>query len=379
MRELKEKTEWIFWTTIIISFVLLEHNGTEPLFLIAYSLIPLLVLIFYYKRSFWAVVIYLLLLGILGRYTRYFRSVYSSDVLTTIYDFVGYFIYGKNVYMELVVARTGVIPFVYLPFTILWYLPARILQIDLRFFEMFVSLFVPVLFFLITLAFNHRWKILPFLSIISLTPFLLDLSADGSNDNSAIFLLLSSITFLAFSLRDKNKIFAIISAVFLGLAISFKHYAFFYLLFFVLLISNNKNFTPISFKRYFLFTFLTFSLISIPFILSSPLGFFKNIAYVEVSNQANHPVWGWNIWLAIKYLFGFTPSIQQLWLVRTGMVLTTIFIFFKFFVINKFNKVFIASSISMLVYLIFSQWTTHAYFTFLIPLLALGAFELEKK
>lgn len=379
MREFKEKTEWIFWTTIAISFVLLEHNGTEPLFLIAYSLIPFLVLIFYYKRSFWTVAIYLLLLGILGRYTRYFRGVYSSDVLTTIYDFVGYFIHGKNVYMELVVARTGVIPFVYLPFTILWYLPARILQIDFRFFEMLVSLFVPVLFFLTAFAFNHRWKILPFLSIIALTPFLLDLSADGSNDNSAVFLLLSSITFLAFSLRNKNKKFAVISAVFLGLAISFKHYAFFYLLFFVPFVFKNKNFIPVSFNKYFLFTFLTFSLISIPFILSSPLGFFKNIAYVEVNNQVNHPVWGWNIWLAIKYLFGFTPSIQQLWLVRTGMVLTTIFISFKFFVINKINKVFIASAISILVYLIFSQWTTHAYFTFLIPLLALGAFELENK
>lgn len=383
---MKEKTEWIFWTTIGISFVLLEHNGTEPLFLIAYSLIPILVLTFYYKRSFWTVVIYLLLLGILGRYTRYFRSVYSSDVLTTIYDFVGYFINGKNVYQELVVARTGVIPFVYLPFTILWYLPARILNIDFRFFEMIVSLFVPALFFLTAYTFNHplpagrqRWKILPLLSVISLTPFLLDLSADGSNDNSAIFLLLSSIFFLAFSLKNKNKKLTVISAIFLGLAISFKHYAFFYLLFFSPFVFKNKNFLPISFKKYFLFTFLTFAIISVPFILSSPIGFFKNMLYVEVSNQANHPIWGWNIWLALKYLFGFTPSIQQMWFVRTFAVLITIVVLFRFFKINKFNKVFIASGISMLVYLIFSSWTTPAYFTFLLPLLFLGAFEVEDK
>lgn len=118
MKEFKEKTEWIFWTTIAISFVLLEHNGTEPLFLFAYSLIPLLVLIYYYKRSFWTVVIYLLFFGFLGRYTRYFRSVYSSDVLPTINDFIGYFIHGKNVYGEKVIASVGAIPFAYLPFSI---------------------------------------------------------------------------------------------------------------------------------------------------------------------------------------------------------------------------------------------------------------------
>lgn len=379
MKEIKEKTEWIFWTTIGISFVLLEHNGTEPLFLIAYSLIPVLVLLFYYKRSFWMILFFLLFVGILGRFTRYYRGVYSSDVLPTINDFIGYFVHGKNVYGELVVARTGVIPFVYLPFTILWYLPARILNIDFRFFEMIVSLFVPVFFFLSAYAFNHKWKILPLLSVIALTPFLLDLSADGSNDNSAIFLLLSSVTFLAFSLKSKDKRFAIISAVFLGFAISFKHYAFFYLLFFAPFVFKNKKFLPVSFKKYFLFTFLTFSIISIPFILSSPIGFFKSLIYVEVSNQANHPIWGWNIWLALKYLFNFVPSIQHLWLARTSMVLLTVFILFKYFRINKYNKVFISASLTMLVYLIFSQWTTHAYFTFLLPLLFLGSFEVEDK
>lgn len=378
MQRFKEKTEWIFWTTITISFVLLEHNGTEPLFLIAYSLIPLLVLLFYYKRSFWVIVFYLLIFGILGRFTRYFRGVYSSDVLPTINDFIGYFIHGKNVYQEVVVARTGVIPFVYLPFSLYWYIPARIFQIDFRFFEMVISLFVPVVFFISAYAFHNKWKILPILSVISLTPFLLDLSADGSNDNSAIFLLLLSIAFIGFSIRKKNKKFALISAITLGFSISFKHYAFFYLMFLLVFLFNNKKFLLISFKKYFLFTFLTFGIISLPFIFSSPAGFFKSLFYVEVSNQVNHPIWGWNIWLALKQLFGFAPTIQQLWFIRTGMVLLTMFLLFRFLKINKFNKVFIASSLTILVYLIFSQWTTYAYFTFLIPLFALSAFKLEK-
>ncbi|GEM_PF-2115663 len=384
MKGFKENTEWIFWTTITITFVLLEHNGTEPLFLIAYSLIPLLVLIFYYKRSFWTIAIYLLFFGVLGRYTRYFRGVYSSDVLPTINDFIGYFIHGKNVYESLVAAHTGIIPFVYLPFTLYWYLPARILNIDFRFYEMLVSLFVPILFFLIPFIMNktlpagrQEWKILPILSVISLTPFLLDLSADGSNDNSAIFLLLSSIVFLAWSIKKKNGRLAFLSAVFLGFAISFKQYSFFYLLFFIPFLFKKKGFLPINFRKYFFTTFITFFLISLPFIFSSPLGFFKNIFYAEVANQVNHPIWGWNIWLALKYLFGFIPSIQLLWVVRTTAVLSTIFVIFKYFKIDKFNKVFIASGITILVYLIFSSWTTHAYFTFLIPLLALGAFELE--
>jgi len=398
MEKVKENSEWIFWTTIAVSFVLLEHNGTEPLFLIAYALIPLLVLIFYFKRSFWTVVFYLLLIGFLGRYTRYFRSVYSSDVLLTINDFIGYFVHGKNVYGELVYARTGLIPFVYLPFTIYWYLPARILNIDFRFFEMIVSAFVPIVFFLSTWTVKNKWKVLPVLSVISLTPFLLDLSADGSNDNSAIFLLLASIALLSFSRVRKSVRLGVLSAIFLGFAITFKHYSFFYLLFFVPFAFKNKSstfssgpvsskklqdsekvldksFLPISFKKYFLIVFLTFVIIALPFFLRSPIGFLKSFVYVEVSNQANHPIWGWNIWLALKYLFNFVPNIQLVWATRTFAVLTTIASSFLFLKINKYNKVFVASSAAILVYLIFSQWTTFAYFTFLVPLLCLSAFD----
>ncbi|MCL5970920.1 MAG: hypothetical protein M1450_05490 [Patescibacteria group bacterium] len=375
MNNIKENSEWIFWTTLVVSFVLLEHNGTEPLFLIAYAFIPLLVLIFYFKRSFWTVVFYLLLIGFLGRYTRYFRGVYSSDVLPTINDFIGYFVHGKNVYGELVYARTGLIPFVYLPFTIYWYLPARILNIDFRFFEMIVSAFVPIVFFLSTWTVKNKWKVLPVLSVISLTPFLLDLAADGSNDNSAIFLLLTSIAFLAFSRVRKSAKLAMLSAIFLGFAITFKHYSFFYLLFFVPFAFKNENFLSISFKKYFLVVLLIFVIIALPFFLRSPIGFLKSFVYVEVSNQANHPIWGWNIWLALKQLFNFVPNIQLVWLTRTFAVIVTVASSFLFLKINKFNKVFVAASITILVYLIFSQWTTYAYFTFLVPLLCLSAFD----
>lgn len=377
MKNLKEQTEWIFWTTIAITFVLLEHNGTEPLFLIAYSLIPLLVLLFYYKRSFWLICAYLLFFGAFGRYTRYFRGGYGSDVLPAIKDFIGYFLAGKNVYQEIVMSQTGPTPFIYLPFAIFWYLPARILQIDLRFFEMIVSSLVPIFFLLYGLAANHKWKVLPFLSVVSLTPFLLDLSSDGSNDNSAIFLLLTSLVLLVFAKKGKSTKLAVISALVLGLAISFKHYAFFLVLYFVPFLWQNKKFLPINYKKYFFLVFLTFGLVALPFILSSPSGFFRSLFYIEVANK--HPLWGWNIWVAIKELFQFIPTLGQMWVIRSLMIVLTTAIIFRFFKLDKLNKVFIASSLTMLSYLIFSQWTTHAYFTFLVPLMCLGAIDIEDK
>lgn len=364
----KEEYEWIFWTTLGIIFVLLEHNSTEPLFLYAFSLLPLLILLFVYKRSLYVIVLYLLVVGSIGRYTRYFRGNYASDTLIAVKDFIGYFLAGKGIYENNVMTATGVTPFNYLPFAIFWYLPARLLTIDLRFFEMAISCLVPVIFSFIGLLTN-KWRMLPLLAIISLTPFLLDLSADGSNDNSAIFILLVSVFFLVYSLNKKSKRSAIISAISLGLSISFKQYSFFYLIFFIPFILKMKINLPIHPRFYLLTTFLTFGAISLPFIISSPSGFYNSVVFVGGNN--NHGIWGWNIWVALKESLNFSLPIQQILLIRSVSTLTTIILLYLIYPLTSLGRVFFASSFSFLVFLILSNWTTYAYFTFLIPLLLL--------
>ncbi|MEK7587206.1 MAG: hypothetical protein AAB457_00040 [Patescibacteria group bacterium] len=125
----------LFWTTITMAFVLLVHNGTEPLFLVAMALLPVLIFQFLYKKTLWPLAVYLIIFGLLGRYTRYFRQTYASDTLLAIQDHIGYFLAGKNVYEQVVMAQSGPTPFTYLPFSLFWYLPARLLTIDLRFFR----------------------------------------------------------------------------------------------------------------------------------------------------------------------------------------------------------------------------------------------------
>lgn len=372
----KEDSDWIFWTAIIISFVLIEHNGVEPLFLLAFTLIPFLILIFYYKKSFNLLIIYLLAIAIFGRYTRYFRETYASDALLAIRDYIGYFIHGKNVYKEMIMSQSGLAPFSYLPFSLFWYLPAYIFKIDLRFFEMLISSLVPVLI-LIYGKVLKTIKILPLFTVVSLTPFLLDLSADGSNDNSAIFILLLSIVLFVCSIKNKSHFLAIISAIILGLASSFKHYVFFYLLFFIPYIYQNKKLLAISSKRYIFYTLLTILVVSGPFILSEPQGFFRSLSFNELTNW--HKIWGWNIWVVLRDVLHVSFSTQQIWFVRTVISIITTLLLFRYFRLNSFNKVFVASGILMFIYLVFSQWTTYAYFTFLIPLLALSAFSIEDK
>lgn len=372
-KALKDK-EGIFFTTIAISFVLLVHNGTEPLFLIAYSFIPILILLFYYKKSLIPLIIYLLLISVLGKYTRYIRENYASDVLLGIHDWIGYLLSGRNIYNESIFTQTGLIPFVYMPFSILWYLPARLLNIDLRFFEMIISSLVPIEIFLYG-KITKNWKILPLLSVIALTPFLLDLSADGSNDNSAIFILLLSIVSFIYSRKNKSKIFALISAVILGLALSFKQYVLFYAVFLIPFFILNKNYLPISFKKYLLFAFISFAAISLPFILASPNGFYQNILYIETAK--NRSLWGWNLWVALKILFNLKLTMQQIWIARTVLTLSALFGFIRFFKMSQYRHVLIAASITMLVYLSLSPWTTYAYFTFLVPLICLSAIEIE--
>lgn len=367
-------SEWIFWTTIAVSFVLLVHNGTEPLFLIAYSLIPVLILLFYHKKSFIPLIIYILLIGIFGRYTRYFRESYASDTLPAIKDFIGYFLAGKSIYGNNVMSSTGITPFSYLPFAIFWYLPARLLTIDLRFFEMLISCLVPVVFSLIIFITN-KLKMLPLLAIISLTPFLLDLSSDGSNDNSAIFILLVSIFFLIYSLKRNSRGLAVLSAIVLGLSLSFKQYSFFYLIFFLPFIFKMRKRLSIAPRFYLLTAFLVFSLISFPFILASPLGFYNSI--VVVGGENKHGIWGWNIWVALKESIKFFLPIQFILYVRSFVTLITIVLLYRFYSITSLGRVFVASSLTLLVYFIFSNWTTYAYFTFLVPLICLCAIEME--
>lgn len=375
MKKNKIDTEWIFITTIITSFVLLIHNGTEPLFLIAFTIMPFLVLLFHYKRSFFPLIIYLLFIAALGRYTRYFRETYASDTLLAIRDYIGYFVHGKHIYKEMIMAQSGLTPFTYLPFSIFWYLPAYVLKIDFRFFEMLASCLVPVLIYLYGRVLKTP-KILPLLAIVSLTPFLLDLSADGSNDNSAIFILLSSIILFVYSMKNKNRTSAILSAVILGFAASFKHYVFFYLLFFLPYLYQNKKILPVSNIRYILYVALTIFVVSGPFVLTAPEGFLRSLSFIEVTNW--HKIWGWNIWVALTDILHVTFSTEQIWFVRTGITAITAILLLRYFRLDSLHKVFIASGVTIFVYLAFSQWTTYAYFTFLIPLFGLGAFHIEK-
>lgn len=364
-----ENRERFFWTTLVVSFVLLVHNGTEPLFLLAMALIPLVIGLFYYRPSLLPLAIYLLVFGALGRYTRYWRENYASDALLAIRDYIGYLLAGKNVYREMIMAQSGPTPFTYLPFSLLWYLPAQLFFLDLRFFEMFISALVPALMFLIVRA-RRTWQHLPIVAVVALTPFLLDLSADGSNDNSAIFLLLLSVLFWVYAHQKKVAWTLPLSAILLGFATSFKHYVWFYVIFFIPFLFKKQKLPAGSATRYFFYTIATVGLLNLPFILASPEGFWRSLFFIEIGNF--HKIWGWNVWVGLRDAFGLIFTKQEMWLVRTFGTLLVILGLLRFFKLTSFPRVFAAASVSLLLYLILSDWTTYAYFTFLVPLMALA-------
>ncbi len=367
MKQPLEDGNGIFWTTVTIAFVLLVHNGREPVFLVALALLAVLILLFLRKQSLWPLAIYLVIFGVLGRYTRYFRETYASDTLLAIKDHIGYFLEGRNIYDQIVMAQSGPTPFTYLPFSLFWYLPARLVSLDLRFFEMMVSWFVAPLV-LIYGRILKTWKHMPIVAVVALTPFLLDLSADGSNDNSAVFLLLVALIFLVAEKAKrgkKDKKLEVASAIVLGLATSFKHYMAFFLIFFLPYLITKRMW---GYLKIFL---IAVGIVSLPFILASPQGFFRSLFFIEIGNF--HDVWGWNIWVTIRDGWGITATRQQMWLVRTVLTAATALGLWKFFRLKSLQHVLIASSVTLLVYLLTSDWTTYAYFTFLVPLIGLGA------
>ncbi len=363
-----------FWTTILISFVLLVHNGTEPLFLLGMSFLPLLIVLYVRKPTWVPIAIYLIALGVLGRYTRYFRESYASDTLLAIHDYIGLFLSGKNPYNEIVFAQRGLTPFTYLPMSIFWYLPVQSMTIDLRFFEMIISMLVPMLLLVIGVLTNI-WSMVPIVSIVSLTPFLLDLCCDGSNDNSAIFFLLLSVVLFLIARKNKRRRWVVASAIVLAVASTFKHYVWFYLIFFLPFISQRSK--KFLYQRpYFKIFFLTVAVIAIPFLLSAPLGFMRSLFFIEVGNY--HDTWGWNVWVLLRDSVGLTFTKNTMWVVRTAMTVSVIVGFFITTKFHSFKNVAIAASVSLLVYLVLSNWTTYAYFTFLVPLIGLSVIPDEE-
>lgn len=362
-----------FFITLAVIFVLLVHNGFTPLYIIALFLLPFFIPLFYRLASqkvFLSLSAYLILFGFLGRYERYLRQNYASDVLLVTKDFIGLLLSGKNPYNELIYMANGLAPFLYLPFELFWYLPARLIFLDLRFFEAMVSVGVPVLLFLFIRR-QKFWAGLPVLAVVSLTPFLLDLAADGSNDNSAIFLLLTSIFFLRLAFESKNRQYPIISAIFLGLALSFKHYSFIYFGFLLIFLLNSRHRLNFNVTRYLKTVFITLGLFFLPFVLTAPGGFWRSLSYID--SRPGHAIWGWNLWVVFESYWQFVPEDYVIQAIRILAVLLTIIACLKFLKINRLDKVLSATVLTIFVYLFLSKWTSYAYFTFVVPLVCLNA------
>lgn len=372
MKQAKENLASIFWSTITVAFVLLVHNGREPLYLIALTGIPILVAIFYYKRSLLPLALYLMAIGVLGRFTRYYRQNYASDTLLATRDYIGYMLAGKNVYRELIMTNFGLTPFSYLPASLFWYLPAYVMMIDLRFFEMLVATLIPIAFYLYG-RLTKSWHFLPLLAVVAVTPFLLDLSADGSNDNSGIFLLLLSLIFFRTFQISKNMKILYLSAMMLAVAAAFKHYVFFLLAFFLPYVFIVRKTLSHGSGKFFLLFFSTIGLISLPFILGAPDGFIRALTYVEL--RPTYPIWGWNIWVGLRDGFGIIIPVQTMWMVRLICTIGTVLITLKCMTYKRMWETYLGAIMTMLVYLVFSWWTTYAHFTFLVPLIGLLAIE----
>lgn len=214
--------------------------------------------------------------------------------------------------------------------------------------EMIVASFVPLVYFLYG-KLKATWQHLPMVAVLALTPFLLDLSSDGSNDNSAIFLLLIALVLFLYAQIRKNKMSAISSAVVLAGFTIFKHYSVFFLIFFVPYLARVKSF-PIRIRSYAMVFGAVCLLLAIPGIGASPAGFWRSLVYIERTNY--HTVWGWNIWVALKVGWGIVVSRDTMWIVRTIGTLLVTGVLMALRPWRSFQTVCLATVISMLTYLV---------------------------
>jgi uncharacterized membrane protein len=168
-------------------------------------------------------------------------------------------------------------------------------------------------------------------------------------------------TLVAIFYFDKNKLF--ISSVFLAIAISAKFYPIVLLFTVFAIFVKTKNYFNLT--RYFLYVFLTYTVINLPFIVHDFAGWRY---FFEFSYRRN--VGYGSLWEALKILGVNFSNLNLYYSLTTVFVFTLIF--YYYYKYSDSNKLFESVFLSVFAFTLFSKVYSPQYILWLTPLAVLA-------
>ncbi|WP_455369302.1 hypothetical protein [[Eubacterium] cellulosolvens] len=324
---------------------------------------------------------YIFSLGIFQRALHVFDPAIYSDVLLVSKESIEVMFSGGNIYLHIFRSSNPPgQPFMYGPFEPIFYAPFYLIFGDIRFGELFSVIITMILIFSLGRYIGYVKTLIP-LTIYASWASIISSTGAGVNDDSAAMLAFLSIFLLVISLRKSNKKIGALSSIMLGISICFKLFPAIFVPFIVILLYNLKKRAPINWKYYLGLIFTTVFLLSLPYLLTSPESYLRN---VFLSNANRLVVLGpntyqWHIWsslLSRDFIFYLPKLINIEYITLMTLIpkiMITIFLISIIVLLMASRRVISLARIvgycviAWFILLIFSPWFPGNYFAFIAP------------
>lgn len=339
------------------------------------------------RRLTWLAAAYLLVVGVLlrlGTLVGFFGvppAGVASDVLTITREALAVLMQRQNPYTH--AFTTGQVPievYAYGPGSLLYYLPGFLLG-NVRYMEIVAAGIV-----LAGLAWTARilrtsWP-LALMGLYAAAPPLVTLATDNSNDTGVGALLFAATLALLLARRHTSTRGLVLAGILLGWAVAFKHYTLAFWPFFVAYLYGQGWTAEVRIGSWFrrLASWVVYAvssigfaaLLSLPFVIWSPVGFARSLAGGSAYGQSQ-ATGGWNVWTVLATWAGWDAgAIYGVGLTAAGALAMVLVIAVGLRIgVRRPAHALLGGALAWFAVMFLARWTTYAYFAGVAPLLLL--------
>jgi len=312
------------------------------------------------------VAIMIITAGVLVRFFAVRQLPCYSDVLVATAEAAKAILSGENPYTQTFSVQLKEI-FPYPPFEPIYYI--LFLPVDVRYGEVFASLVTLVILYMVGRTSQSKLT-LPVLMLYSFSGVLVASAIDGTNDTSAGMLNALAIFLLLQSTRRRSFKILIGSGVASGLAVCFKQFSIFFAIF--ALICSKKQ--ALNWKAHLSSFLATVSLICLPYLVSTPGEFLREVILVHVGERGYGPEF---------ILYNILPDSlkayceSSMWLTIYSAALLVLLVFFAHRT-TGIQESLAYSTLVWLVSLFLGRYVALSYFAFLAPAVCMLALIKER-
>jgi uncharacterized membrane protein len=351
-------------SALVLSFLFftLEPGGKYSSLATVLSVFVLLATVLagfsYFVRlpSFMFYALVITLLGISLRISSVFSPPGVSDVLAASVEGARLILADVNPYTSLHHVGPSNI-FAYPPLDPIFYIPFT--AIDPRWAEVLSGSFMLVILLVVSLRIKRSESLL-YLALYSFSPLLTAFVAASTNDTSASLFPFLGTGLLMFSNPAKVKHFDLAGVLF-GLGVAFKQFGVFPLIFTLAYLFRSHA----RWLRFLIISCATVLVISLPFLILSPLNFLYQVAFFHVATRLPSPYF---------VVWGIYPEMFGLYSLLFQVLLSSIAGLFLLVRSKGWVECQIGWTTTMLLFLFLGRYFAASYFAYVMPFWILAGY-----